>query len=184
MTATVVIVAVFCAWFLLSVLNQFNRGALIRWIKQRDAFSLIPVWTFFAPRPGVTDYNVLFRDRGRDGRCGSWHEVQADQPRWFKGIWNPGKRVRKGTTDVCNMLMRHADPKLGKKMYVQMPYLTLLHHACEQPRSELSFLRQFAIVRTFGFESTEEPQVVFVSALHRLEPSRPAAAEPDRGAVA
>src|SRR5258706_8611478 len=134
MLATVIIIAGFSGWFILSVLNQFGRGALIRSIKRRDAFSLIPVWTFFAPRPGVTDYNLLFRDCARDGRCGPWYEIQPEPPRWFKGLWNPGKRLRKGTTDMGNMLMRQAVPKLAKRIYLQVPYLTLLHHACEQPR--------------------------------------------------
>jgi hypothetical protein len=184
MLGTVVIIAVFSVWFVLSVLNQFGRGALIRPIKRRDSFSLIPVWTFFAPRPGVTDYNLLYRDRGRDGRCGPWHEIQPVELGWCKGLWNPGKRVRKGITDMCNMLMRQATPKIGKRLYLQIPYLTLLHHACEQPRNELSLLRQFAIVRTFGFGSSQEPQVVFVSALHRLEPGAPAELEQELGAVA
>jgi hypothetical protein len=82
------------------------------------------------------------------------------------------------------MLMRQATPKIGKRLYLQIPYLTLLHHVCEQPRNELSLLRQFAIVRTFGFGSPQEPQVVFVSALHRLESSAPAEVEQDLGAVA
>jgi len=168
------------------VLNQFGRGALIRPLKRRDAFSLIPVWTFFAPRPGVTDFNLLWRDRARDGRCGPWHEIQPGGPRWWKGLWNPGKRVRKGATDMCNTLLRQAARKPGRRLYLQVPYLTLLHHACEQPRSELCCLRQFAVGRTFGIDSGEEPQVVFVSALHRLEPApraRPAPA-PQPGSVA
>jgi hypothetical protein len=184
MVSTGVIVGFFSLWFVLSVLNQFGRGALIRPIKRRDALSLIPVWTFFAPRPGVTDYHVLFRDRGRDGRCGPWHEVQPDQSRWLKGLWNPEKRVRKGTTDVCNMLMRLPIAKLGKKVYLQVPYLTLLHHVCEEPRTEVSFLRQFAVVRTFGLGSTREPHVVFVSAPHRLESAMPVDATRHVGAIA
>ena len=72
MFATGLIIGGLSLWFALSVLNQYRRGALIRPVKRRDAFSLIPTWTFFAPRPGVTDFNILYRDRARDGAFGPW----------------------------------------------------------------------------------------------------------------
>jgi hypothetical protein len=166
---TAAIVGGLALWFALSVLNQFRRGALIRPIKRRDACSLIPVWTFFAPRPGVTDFNLLYRDRSIDGACGPWQEFTPPAPGGLKGLWNPGKRVRKGITDMCNTLLRIATQRPGKRMYVQLPYLTLLHYVCDAPRTPLSHLRQFAVVRTYGFHTDREPTVLFVSALHRLE---------------
>jgi hypothetical protein len=169
MLTTTLIVAFLVVWFVLSALNQCKRGALVRPIKRRDAFSLIPVWTFFAPRPGVTDFNLLYRDRSVDGRCGPWHELSLSPPGAVKGIWNPSKRVRKGVTDMCNILLRNAAQRPGKRMYIQLPYLTLLHYVCEEPRIQLSHLRQFAVVRTFGFHTGREPQVLFVSGMHRLE---------------
>ena len=63
---TVAIAVFFGAWAMLSALNQFGHGRLIRPVKQRDLFSLIPIWTFFAPRPGITDFNLVYRDRSPD----------------------------------------------------------------------------------------------------------------------
>lgn len=166
---TGLIVAGLAWWFLLSVLNQWNHGKLIRRIKQRDSFSLIPIWTFFAPRPGVTDFNVLYRDASLDGRFGPWREVAPLAPRWFRGVWNPQKRLRKGITDICNTLLKIAVKKPGKRMYVQLPYLTLLHYVCEAPRTQLTYMRQFAIVRTYGYHTDRKPTVLYTSGAHKLE---------------
>ena len=106
MIATVVIGALASVWFMLSVLNQFKRGRLIARIKRHDVFALIPTWTFFAPRPGVTDYHVMYRDCSLSGGFSRWQEVRWQRPGPLRGVWNPSKRAGKGITDMCNVLMR------------------------------------------------------------------------------
>ena len=159
----------FGAWLVLSALNQFGHGKLIRPVKQRDLFSLIPIWTFFAPRPGITDFNVVYRDRSPDGAYSRWCELEPLAPVPFRAFWNPRKRMRKGLTDVCNSLLRVAARKVGSRMYVQLPYLMLLNSVSAAPATVPGARRQFAIVRSFGYTPLREPVVLFVSALHELD---------------
>jgi hypothetical protein len=172
---TIVIGVVFGAWLVLSALNQYEHGRLVSRVKRRDLFSLIPVWTFFAPRPGITDFNVLYRDRSPEGAYSPWRELEPLDAYALRGVWNPRKRMRKGITDVCNAMMRISGRRIGSRMYVQLPYLMLLNSVCAAPCSVPGSERQFAIVRTFGYTPLREPHILFVSALHRLEEPQVAA---------
>jgi hypothetical protein len=169
MLLTILIVAGLSAWLALSILNQFRRGRLIRPIKRRDVFSLIPTWTFFAPRPGVTDYNVLYRDRSPDGHFSPWHELDSLSPRARRLMWNPDKRVRKGTSDMCNSLLRAAPRCRGKSILVNLSYISLLNRVCNQSRTQISHERQFLIARSSGYGRARNPKVMFMSAFHRLD---------------
>ena len=166
---TVLIAVVTSVWLGLSVLNQFQRGRLIRRLKRHDVFALLPTWTFFAPRPGVTDFNVLYRDCSVSGGFSPWYEMHDRSPGRLKGLWNPWKRTGKGITDMCNTLMRLAGQGLGQRIYLQIPYLTLLNYVVAAPRTDVSHMRQFAIVRTAGKDAPRDTTPLLVSALHRLE---------------
>lgn len=155
-------------WFGLSVANQFHRGKVIGRVKRRDVFALIPTWTFFAPRPGTTDFRVMYRDCSLSGGFSRWLEMREDRPGPLRAVWNPAKRAGKGTTDMCNTLLRMARQDLGKRIYLQIPYLTLLNYVSAAPRTEVSHLRQFAIVRTSGHDAPRDTALLFVSALHRF----------------
>jgi hypothetical protein len=166
---TILIAVFFAVWLGLSALNQVGHGKLIRPVKRRDVFSLIPIWTFFAPRPGVTDFNIVYRDFSPEGAFSPWSELEPLDAKAYRGLWNPRKRMRKGITDVCNGMLRIASRKVGSRMYVQLPYLMLLNSVCAAPRTVPGAQRQFAIVRTFGYSPLRQPHVLFVSALHRLD---------------
>src|SRR6516165_3344166 len=81
---------------ILTVAGQFRNQSkwVARW-KYRDVCGIIPLWTFFAPNPGMTDYHLMWRDRYADHSCSPWHEVVAPSASWLKAIWNPHKRSRK-----------------------------------------------------------------------------------------
>lgn len=160
--------ALFGVWLVLTALNQYKRGVLIRPIKRRDVFSLVPTWTFFAPRPGVTDYNILYRDRCAEGTVSAWYEVNPVRDTPLKVFWNPGKRVRKGVNDMCNSLLRNP-VRRQKRVIIELPYITLLNHAGTEPRTPVSESRQFMIARSDGYRLLEEPAIVFVSGFHELE---------------
>jgi hypothetical protein len=168
---TILIGAALAVWLALTVLNQFQRGRLIRPIKRRDIFSLIPTWTFFAPRPGVTDYNVLYRDRSEDGRCSHWRELdQICPPATARRVlWNPDKRVRKGTSDMCTAVLRVAPRAAGKQILVNLAYISLLNLVSMKPRTALSQERQFLIARSTGYGASRNPKVLFLSGFHRLD---------------
>jgi hypothetical protein len=168
MIGTLAIAVIAGVWFALSVLNQFKRGRLIARVKRHDVLALIPTWTFFAPRPGVTDFNVMYRDCAMSGGFSPWYEMRSQRTGRLRAVWNPAKRTGKGVTDTCNMLMRLAGLNLGRRLYLQVPYLTLLHYVSAAPRTDASHMRQFAIVRTTGHDAPRDTTMLFVSALHRL----------------
>lgn len=168
MIATIVIGSTAALWLALTVCNQFKRGSLITPVKRHDVLALIPTWTFFAPRPGVTDFHLMYRDCSASGGYSSWHELRTPRAGALKGLWNPSKRQGKGVTDMCNTVLRLSRQNLGRRIYVQVPYLVLLNAACAAPRTNVSHMRQFAIVRTTGHDAPRETTMLFVSALHRL----------------
>src|SRR5579863_3705743 len=80
-----VAVTVFLAcWFLATILCQFRDTKLSTFIRGRlDLFAMIPLWTFFAPKPGKRDYHLLYRDRDEPGTLTEWQEMEITEERRF-----------------------------------------------------------------------------------------------------
>ena len=70
---TAVVIAVLSTWLCISVVLQFRPKGIIS-LKQYDFFALLPRWTFFAPRPEISDYCVLYRDRMWTGELSPWRK--------------------------------------------------------------------------------------------------------------
>jgi hypothetical protein len=164
--------AVLAAWTVLTVLNQFNRGSLIRRVKRHDVFALIPTWTFFAPRPGITDYNVLYRDSDPVGALSPWRELWPYRTCASRVVWSPDKRARKSLGDMCQSLVRLASARSGAKPRLEVTYLALLGAVSRRPRSGMAARRQFIIVRSFGYLRVRPPEVLFASDFHTLDDDR------------
>jgi hypothetical protein len=193
-----VLIAALAAWFALSVLGQV---AAVRWrapflrplealrgLRKYDLFGLIPLWTFFAPRPAWTDFHLLYRDRLADGTLTPWTEVMAiEARRWWHFAWNPRKHERKAVIDVVRMLSRRlfstdraswsaaivplTDDKpwveIPPGVHTSLPYLAILHMVSNLPRLGASDATQFLIMIADAARSGE-PTVMMVSALHEL----------------
>ncbi len=181
---TPICLVILSAWFLISALSQLNlaggEGSRLgknfyrvlgaaKALKARDIFSLIPNWSFFAPRPGTSDYHLLFRDIGADGECGKWRELSLSDARTLWGaIWNAQKRSRKVLSDVVRGLVRLAQDKSRKDFCLTLPYLAILNYVSSLPRNDRSVRTQFMILMSHGFLSEQDPQFVFMSNVHRL----------------
>jgi hypothetical protein len=165
---TILCLAVLAIWFLISALSQLNVP-VVKALKNGDIFSLIPNWSFFAPRPGTSDYHLLFRDVDSCGGCSRWRELSLSDDRTLLGaIWNAQKRNRKVLSDVVRGLVRLAQDKTRKDFSLTLPYLAILNYVSSLPRAERSSNTQFMILMSHGFISDKEPQFVFVSNVHRL----------------
>jgi hypothetical protein len=165
---TVICIAILGAWFLISALSQLNF-ARTKWLKARDIFSLIPNWSFFAPRPGTSDYHLLFRDISSKGECGKWQELTLADARTLSGaIWNAPKRSRKVLSDVVRGLVRMAQDKSRKDFSLTLPYLAILNYVSSLPRDDRSVGTQFMILMSHGFFPERDPQFVFMSNVHNL----------------
>lgn len=161
--------ALLIGWFALSVTNQFHRGRRIRVLKRYDLFSLIPVWTFFAPRPGREDTRLLYRDQTSEGNWSYWRELAPPHRQTRDAVWNPGKRRRKTLSDLSSNVARAArNGKPDRSILVDLSYLTLLCHVSAQERPADAVARQFLIARTTGHQGSGGPTIIFISGIHRL----------------
>ena len=166
-----VVALILLAWFVLSVINQFQFPWFNRVIAS-DLFSLIPYWTFFAPSPGRTDYHLIYRDRLPDGSITDWIEVDITQSRNFISfVWNPGKRSRKVLSDVAQSVARlvRLDPRLADTVVISYQYLLILNYLTKTIRGQRGVQRQFAIVETAGYFREGMPNVVLRSDFHGMD---------------
>lgn len=165
-----VLIAVFCTWAVLSVGFQYKDARVVV-LKQYDYFSLLPLWTFFAPRPGVFDTRLVFRDKLINGELSVWREIPLPESRYFRFVWNPQKRARKTLSDLSSHLLAlHNNNPTRKNICLSMPYITLVTFVAALSRSALSELTQFAIVKTHGYwgSASGAIRIVFLSEFHSV----------------
>ena len=166
----VAVVVALSAWLVLSALNQLP----LRWmgrIKRRDYFGLIPRWTFFAPNPANTDYQLYYRDRLRDGRLTDWREapVRGEKPLRV-AVWNPEKRRQKALSDFMRSIARSLRNAKGDAdtLQLNLGYIALLHFTSNSPHDAESVTTQFAVWQTYGFRPSRKPRLVMHSRFHAL----------------
>ena len=175
-----IVAAVFGIWFVLSI------GYQVSWFSGKigrfDKFGFLPRWTFFAPNPGTYDHHLVYRECSADVDVTSvgqldtpglelsgWQQV----PELYRGhslpfLWNPQRRVTKTVSDIVNNLVLARARLKGDANFVQftVEYFLLLHLIARN--APPSVQRQFAIIRTHGFEGGRTPELVFISNFHRM----------------
>jgi hypothetical protein len=171
-----VVIAVFCVWLALTLLNQHRRTRrLANRVLRYDICGLVPIWTFFAPNPGDTDLHLLFRDRDREGRVTGWREVRLVGRRRATDVWNPKRRINKAIVDLVYDLTRpdRGQPAIGagprkvsKQRVLSFPYLLILNYVTSLQGDFGAIERQFVIAKTAGMRSRAEPDVLLVSPFH------------------
>jgi hypothetical protein len=175
----VLVLAVFCVWFALSIPAQFHSKKFDEY-RRFDVFHLIPNWTFFAPNPGCTDYHVIFRDRRPDASVTDWDETPLipARSRW-SFLWNPDKRETKVLADAVSSIIEmielgHENKRpieiTQKAMLLHSPYLLLLSIVMNRkPPAAGSTHRQFAIVERFGFANGIPLRLIISSPFHAFD---------------
>jgi hypothetical protein len=163
MTAAIV----FATWFIASVVCQLKWLKLGRILKRYDYCSILPSWTFFAPNPGMTDFQILYRDRLINEVITPWASLKdVNHLAW--SVWHPSKRQRKALSDLCQNIMRLARRNgIEERLVISMPYLALLSFVTQRPRPPFSKQRQFLIAKTQR-ETVGDPDILFVSHFHDL----------------
>jgi hypothetical protein len=155
------------AWFGVSVAFQFRPRKLAA-LRTYDYFSLMPVWTFFAPRPGTSDTHLLFRDRLLGIGLTPWRDIPVRRTP-LRGFWNPHKRVAKTLRDLELHLLQLQAAKLKREQVcLSMPYLVLINYIAALPRANFSASTQFAVARSWGHYGRAEPDIVFLSEFHEV----------------
>ena len=151
-------------WATLSIANQF-RGVR-RFLGPWDIFSLLPVWTFFAPNPGSGEYHVLVEDERL--KSAQWIEVPSISERLASHIlWNPLRRESKAIIDCVQHLTTYAASGLAPTAAATMlsiPFLAIFQYTLTGlPPATDACRRRVMVVKSFGRSTPSEPRVVFVS---------------------
>lgn len=168
--ASIVITLIYVVWGAATVANQFHRWCPA-WLRAVDVLGLIPIWTFFAPNPGMTDYHLLYRDRLPDGSFDNWRKVDLKQSEngLRLALWNPTKRKHKALTDVVSVLTRVANQARLEALVATVPYILILNFITCCPHSLGTTGTQFMVLEHGGFSGEpEQTRVLVMSGIHRL----------------
>ncbi len=137
-------------WLLLTLAGVGGRRSLAWFRVPRVLWAFIPNWNLFAPKPGIADYYVMYRDQSGEAEPGPWQRAYAPEARkWSHGIWNPNKVQAKAVFDLVQQLATVImEMKEGGEdgLMQSAPYLHLLHFVRHLPREESHDRTQFAII--------------------------------------
>ena len=169
----IVVAVLLGTWFVLSAINQFDFPTVRRY-RSFDRYHLLPMWTFFAPNPGVHDYHLVARTAD-----GAWEEVDiVDDRRWWNFLWNPSKRTNKVVSDIVMTMSIPMGEKTSESHWklvsesfpLQVGYLLLLSRveASVKARASGSASFQFALLRTHGFGENRSREPLILSRWHSL----------------
>lgn len=170
--------ALFGVWFVLSTFGQFQNSWSDR-LRRLDRLQLLPIWTFFAPNPGNSDYHIIVRDRRYDGSVGNWRDALPISPvTLLSGVWNPEKRKQKVLVDAVSSIVELLAPQSVRALdaisqervlMVSSPYLVLLNLVVHcVPHDSNATESQFAVIERRGFGKEAQPTVLFRSPFHGL----------------
>lgn len=166
-------IAVLASWFGITVIAQIP--AFSTRLRALDPASLIPNWSFFAPKPVSFDYHLLYRDELWDLTLTDWTEIPlVEARRWWSFVWNPRRRAKKALFDSCSMLLRltKTHPLVGTtlppSLHRAVPYLILLNYisSLSHPNARGT---QFLVLRTYGPDARPAPTVAFMSQFHAVD---------------
>jgi len=165
--------ALFASWILATASTQdpLRRRPGLRKFDPTGLY--LPDWRFFAPRPATADTHLLVRDQMADGTLTAWREVAPSQTRRLSHIlFYPSRRTEKAIADASHAVHAYATANvLPKKEDIQLSigYLSLLNFVTNQiPHTDGAVKTQWALATSGGYDESEEPDVTFLSNLHRL----------------
>ena len=165
---TLVAGGIFGAWAIATILS--SAGYVRDRVRALDVLGVVPEWRFFGPNPGRSDFHLLYRDGLATGELTGWIEVPLILPRpWHAFAFNPDRRPAKALMDLAVDLSRRAAAG-GEPIVASMPYLTFLQLVSARPSTELSTHRQFLVLLASADTDDAEPELLFSSELHELDP--------------
>jgi hypothetical protein len=170
MTAVIHVAAIafFATWAAVTLVKQF-RTRWARAVGRHDPFSLVPLWTFFAPNPGRSDLHLLFRDRLGDGTLSDWIELESAQARRLRSsVWHPEKHRTKAVHDAVSSIGMLRARHVGPEIMASGAYLMLLSLVCAANGLPDARQRQFVVVATEQTAPDKQPKLRLKSPFHPL----------------
>ncbi|MEV6776102.1 hypothetical protein [Streptomyces syringium] len=148
----------------------FERG------REKDLFSLVPNWKFFAPNPATHDYHYLYRTLDENRETSPWIELDLIQDRrMIQAFWFSSRRTEKAVFDICSAIIKNIAK--GEDPTGSPPFRVLAEFIRKQIRdsSNVSEVRgfQFSVVRASGHDDSEDPEVLYVSTYQAMNPVSP-----------
>lgn len=140
---------------------SFNR------VRRMDPLStLFPNWCFFAPTPAQHDFQFYYRTLSEAEETSEWIPLEVIAGRRLRQIaWYPERRAEKAIFDLGTEVLRHLDKGFGPAGTLPS-YRLLCSHlgdviAASGGAPAKGF--QFSLTRNAGYDTSEEPEVLFVS---------------------
>jgi len=170
------------AWFTLSIVVHLHSETRAR-LPFLETWGVLPHWNFFAPRPGVHDTHLLFRDIDRNGEPMQLGYVPMIGPRrWYHFLWHPDKFRSKVVADIAaaiqvNCRLTQESDGDSRLVMLTQPYVLALHLAMRMPHPPAACARQFILARNRTFDEEVEQHLVYISEYHPF-----AASDDDSGA--
>lgn len=165
-----IVAGIFITWILATCVCQFKETKLSSWLKKFDTFSLIPLWTFFAPNPGTKDYHLLYREKSRNGEVSDWIEIDIQENRRFWSfLWNPRKRTKKVLSDIIQGLvpMIPSSKKKSNSIMLSLPYMLVLNVVgLQKAQTGDHDSRQFVLAESEGYANDAPPNLILLSPYH------------------
>ncbi|AQU65091.1 hypothetical protein ACFTTN_26770 [Streptomyces niveus] len=145
--------------------------------REKDVFSLVPNWKFFAPNPATHDFHYLYRTLDEDRQTSAWVELDLITNRkMIQAFWFSSRRREKAVFDICTAILKSIQK--GDDPTNSPPFRVLTEFIRKQIRdaSDASDVRgfQFSVVRAPGHDDSEDPEVLYVSTYLPMKPAGPA----------
>ncbi|MFP8963445.1 hypothetical protein ACLIYP_23260 [Streptomyces nanhaiensis] len=165
------------AALLVTTLAAQHPNAAFERAREKDLFSLVPNWKFFAPNPATHDYHYLYRTLDENRETSAWIELELIQNRKMsQAFWFSSRRTEKAVFDICSAILKNISK--GEDPTGSPPFRVLAEFIRKQIRDSpnVSDVRgfQFAVVRAAGHDDSEEPEVLYVSTYQAMDPVTPA----------
>lgn len=157
----------------LTILAQLKIEVIDRFCQQY-MLGIIPKWTFFAPKPGVTDFRISYRCfTGVNESTGLVPVFEEFFHRPFYAfIWNPNKRLKKAVFDMsvelATMLEQNHHKNNNYYIEISLPYLLILSYVSSLPQVQLYSKVQFVISLSSYHAGEEKLQLMYTSNIHSL----------------
>ncbi|WP_395293764.1 hypothetical protein ACF9IK_09240 [Kitasatospora hibisci] len=156
-----------CSGMLVGTVATQHPNQLFNRVQQLDSMAvLFPNWRFFAPTPARHDYQFLYRTLSVDRETSGWNmvEVIVGRKAW-QIAWFPGRRAEKAIFDACQEVVLVLDD--GFAVAEHHPAYRMIREFIRNRinRSGAAGIKgfQFALARAAGYDTSEEPEIVFVS---------------------
>ncbi|MEM8621763.1 MAG: hypothetical protein AAGF73_18815 [Actinomycetota bacterium] len=160
------------AWLVATAASQHANRNFDRVRSNPWTMTLLPDWRFFAPRPAIHDYRVMYRWVDDAGEPSAWQDAAEIAPRRLaQALWFPERRTQKGLFDACTELTKAVglDPDRLHRSVAYRLVRDYVERRISQRVPEPPRGFQFVVVADPGYDTNDTPDYLFAS---RFEPWR------------